>query len=68
MSSNIGVMGHPIGHTKSPVYQQAGLDELGINETFEAWDVRPDELEEKIKTFRAHGFIAACVTEAHIFE
>ncbi|SVD59845.1 uncharacterized protein METZ01_LOCUS412699, partial [marine metagenome] len=25
MNSNIGVMGHPIGHTKSPVFQQAGL-------------------------------------------
>ena len=45
MSSNIGVMGHPIGHTKSPVFQQAGLDELGIKETFEAWDVAPDDLE-----------------------
>ncbi len=62
MSSNIGVMGHPIGHTKSPIFQQAGLDELGIKETFEAWDVMPDELEEKIGTFRTSGFLAACVT------
>ncbi|MDA1278784.1 MAG: shikimate dehydrogenase [Chloroflexi bacterium] len=65
MSSNIGVMGHPIGHTKSPVFQQAGLDELGIDEKFEAWDVLPDELEEKVKTFRAEGFLAACVTLPH---
>lgn len=65
MSSNIGVMGHPIGHTKSPVFQQAGLDELGIAETFEAWDVAPDELEEKVTTFRATGFLAACVTLPH---
>jgi shikimate dehydrogenase len=62
MSSNIGVMGHPIGHTKSPIFQQAGLDELGIDETFEAWDVLPENLEAKIATFRESGFIASCVT------
>jgi shikimate dehydrogenase len=65
MSSNIGVMGHPIGHTKSPVFQQAGLDELGIKETFEAWDVAPEDLEAKVATFREKGFIAACVTLPH---
>ena len=65
MSSNIGVMGHPIGHTKSPVFQQAGLDELGIDETFEAWDVMPEELSEKVATFRDKNFLAACVTLPH---
>ena len=65
MSSNIGVMGHPIGHTKSPVFQQAGLDELGINETFEAWDVLPEDLSEKVATFRDKTFLAACVTLPH---
>jgi len=58
-------MGHPIGHTKSPVFQQAGLDELGIDETFEAWDVAPEDLEEKVATFRASGFLAGCVTLPH---
>jgi shikimate dehydrogenase len=62
MSSNIGVMGHPIGHSKSPLFQQAGLDELGIDETFEAWDVLPENLEAKIATFRESGFLASCVT------
>lgn len=65
MSSNIGVMGHPIGHTKSPVFQQAGLDELGIDETFEAWDVLPEDLVDKIASFRAEGFLASCVTLPH---
>ena len=55
-------MGHPIGHTKSPIFQQAGLDELGIDETFEALDVLPEDLEAKIATFRESGFIASCVT------
>ena len=65
MNSNIGVMGHPIGHTKSPVFQQAGLDALNIEETFEAWDVRPEALADKVATFRSDGFLAACVTLPH---
>ena len=65
MNSNIGVMGHPIGHTKSPVFQQAGLDALNIEETFEAWDVTPEALADKVATFRSDGFLAACVTLPH---
>ena len=65
MNSNIGVMGHPIGHTKSPVFQQAGLDALDIEETFEAWDVPPGALADKVATFRSDGFLAACVTLPH---
>ena len=29
MRNNIGVMGHPINHSVSPVFQQAALDYLG---------------------------------------
>ena len=65
MNSNIGVMGHPIGHTKSPVFQQAGLDALNIEETFEAWDVTPEALADKVATFRSDGFLVACVTLPH---
>ena len=65
MDSNIGVMGHPIGHTKSPVFQQAGLDALNIEETFEAWDVTPEALADKVATFRSDEFLAACVTLPH---
>ena len=65
MSSNIGVMGHPIGHTKSPGFHQAGLDALGIKETFEIWDVLPEALADKVSTFRSDGFLAACVTLPH---
>ena len=58
-------MGHPIGHTKSPVFQQAGLDALNIEETFEAWDVTPEALADKVATFRSDEFLAACVTLPH---
>ena len=44
---------------------QAGLDELGINETFEAWDVMPEDLSDRVATFRDKNFLAACVTLPH---
>jgi len=38
MRNNIGVIGHPINHSLSPVFQQAALDYLGNNNVFEKWD------------------------------
>ena len=58
-------MGHPIGHTKSPVFQQAALDHLGIDAKFEAWDVAPEELAAKVGSFRTPDFMGSCVTLPH---
>lgn len=65
MRNNIGVIGHPINHSMSPVFQQAALDYLGNNNVFEKWDVPPKQLEEKINSFRNDSFIASCVTLPH---
>ena len=65
MSKIFGVMGHPIGHTKSPVFQQAALDKLGIEVKFEAWDVAPEDLAAKVESFRTPDFMGACVTLPH---
>ena len=65
MRNNIGVIGHPINHSLSPVFQQAALDYLGNNNVFEKWDIHPEKLEEKIKSFRNESFIASCVTLPH---
>ena len=65
MRNNIGVIGHPINHSMSPVFQQAALDYLGNKNVFEKWDVHPKKLEEKINSFRKESFIASCVTLPH---
>ena len=65
MSKVFGVMGHPIAHSKSPAFQQAALDHLGIEVQFQAWDVPPEELEEKVASFRSPDFVACCVTLPH---
>ena len=51
-------MGPPIGHTKSPIFQQPRLADLVIDETFETSDVLPEHLEAKVATFRDIAFIA----------
>ncbi len=65
MSKILGIIGHPIGHTKSPVLQQAALDHLGVDLTFDAWDVAPEDLAAKVETFRSPDFVAGCVTLPH---
>lgn len=65
MSKIFGVMGHPIGHTKSPLFQQAALDHCGLDMTFATWDVAPEDLAEKVASFRSPDFVAGCVTLPH---
>ncbi len=65
MRKIFGVMGHPIGHTKSPLFQQAAIDHCGLDMTFATWDVAPEDLAEKVESFRDPDFVAACVTLPH---
>ena len=64
-SSNFGIIGYPLGHTLSPVFQNAALQHHGIDEVFEAWPTHPDNLAAKVDSFRAEGFLASCVTLPH---
>ncbi len=63
--SNIGIIGYPLGHTLSPVFQNVALKSHGIDEEFQAWPLHPDDLETRVATFRDEGFIACCVTLPH---
>lgn len=64
-TSNFGIIGYPLGHTLSPVFQNAALQHHGIDEVFEAWPTHPDDLAAKVDSFRADGFLASCVTLPH---
>ena len=61
----IGIIGYPLGHTLSPVFQNVALEHHGIDASFTAWPVAPDELAAKVESFREPGFIACCVTLPH---
>ncbi len=60
-----GVIGHPIKHSLSPVFQNALLEYAGLNAVYLAFEVKPEELEEAIKGFRAIGVKGINVTIPH---
>lgn len=63
----LAVLGHPVGHSRSPAMQNAALAELGLagEWAYEAIDVAPDELEARVRAMAAQGFAGANVTVPH---
>jgi shikimate dehydrogenase len=50
------VLGHPIGHTLSPVMHNAALQALGMDAIYLAFDVHPDRLLDVLPAMREMGF------------
>ena len=65
MPQRLGIIGHPIGHSISPVFQQAALDAIGFDGTYQPWDVAPDDLGEFVAGLRAPGTLGINVTVPH---
>ncbi len=65
MTQRLGIIGYPIGHSISPVFQQAGLDHLGIDATYEKWEVIPEDVGEFLAGLRAPGFLGINITVPH---
>ncbi len=63
----LAVLGHPVGHSRSPAMQNAALDELGLagEWSYGAIDLAPDELEPRVRTMAGEGFAGANVTVPH---
>jgi shikimate dehydrogenase len=65
MTKRLGIIGFPIGHSISPIFQQAGLDHLGIEATYEKWEVTPDEVGDFVNGLRAPGTLGINITVPH---
>jgi shikimate dehydrogenase len=65
LTRRAGVIGHPLGHTLSPVIFQAAFARAGIDATYEAWDTPPDTLEGRIDSLRGDVYVGANVTVPH---
>lgn len=65
MTQRLGIIGYPIGHSISPVFQQAGLDHLGIDATYEKWEVTLDGVGEFVAGLRAPGSLGINITVPH---
>lgn len=62
MTSRVGVIGHPVAHSISPRFQQAGFDAAGLDARYEAWDLQPAELEDFIDGLRRSDALGANIT------
>jgi shikimate dehydrogenase len=63
----LAVLGHPVAHSRSPAMQNAALAALGLGEewSYEAVDVAPVALEERLRAMAGDGFVGANVTIPH---
>lgn len=64
MPRRLVLLGHPVSHSLSPHMQNAALAGLGIPLTYEALDVRPDELDSVLSSLIREG-AAGNVTIPH---
>jgi len=64
-SLRCGVVLHPASHTRSPAMHKAAYRALRLDATFEAFDVKPEELEVAVARFRAEGFRQLAVSIPH---
>lgn len=59
------VYGHPIKHSASPAMQNAGIEALGLDWRYLAFDVQPDQLRYAINGAKAMRFIGLNLTVPH---
>jgi len=64
-TAKLGIIGFPIGHSISPAFQQAALDHLGLDATYQAWEVRPENIGEFVSGLRSPDMLGINVTVPH---
>jgi len=62
---SLGVIGHPLKKSLSPVFQQAALDHLDLGIRYEAWPTTVEGLEKRVAGLRAPTVVGANVTIPH---
>ena len=60
-----GVIGHPIAHSLSPLLHNTAFSLLGLDCSYEAFDVEPSALGTSILKFKDQGFYGLNVTIPH---
>lgn len=63
--ARLALLAHPAGHSVSPAMQQAALDALGLQATYEAVDVAPAALAEAVAALRSAPWWGANVSVPH---
>ena len=60
-----GVIGHPVAHSLSPLMHNTAYALLGLDCTYDSFDIAPESLSEALKDFTNEGFSGLNVTIPH---
>ncbi len=61
----VGVFGHPVGHSLSPIMHMAAIHKLGLGAIYQAFDVAPERLPEALTALRVLRFRGINLTIPH---
>ena len=64
----VGLLAHPVHRTPSPQMWGAAFEDQGLNYAYVAFDVKPGEVGDAVRGYRALGFRASNVTMPHKLE
>ena len=62
MTQTVGLIGYPLGHSISPVFQQAAFDHLGLDIRYDLWETKPQDLRRVVKEILSPEKLGANVT------
>ena len=65
MSTLAGVLGFPVGHSRSPVMMNAAFHELGLDWRYLKLPVPPERFEQTLMALSGSGYLGANVTIPH---
>ncbi|MGH2978219.1 MAG: shikimate dehydrogenase [Solirubrobacterales bacterium] len=65
MTTRVALLGHPVGHSRSPAMHNAAFRELGLDWRYDAVDVAPERFAEVLRSLPEQGFVGANVTIPH---
>ena len=64
-TKNLGVIGYPIKHSLSPVIQNAAIAKAGLDYTYIAMPIAPEDLKVAVEGLKAINFSGFNVTIPH---
>jgi len=62
MKYKLGIIGSPLGHSISPIIQQAGFKSLGLDVEYDILETTAEDLVDRIKYLRTNGYNGFNVT------
>lgn len=65
LKKKFGLLGHPVGHSMSPIMHERAYEQLDLEASYQAYDVAPEKLEEAIQRMRKEGIAGFNVTIPH---